>query len=308
MVPGGLGGFDRLRLGHGSFPLISDDTWYAQHAPASGPIDAVKSLEAGVVIGGCVDHYGVKAECQENHMNDGRLNKDVEHERIGLTVEDAIRGRQSTRAFLKTPVPRSLLRRILETAARAPSGSNIQPWKVHVLDGAPLKALCDEILAVYDTVGEGKREYNYYPVTWREPYLARRRACGWGLYGTLGITRDDKAGMHAQRRQNFEFFGAPVGLVFTIDRDLEIGSWLDCGMFLQSIMIACRQFGLETCPQAAFANFHEIIRRRLAIPHSEVVICGMALGYPDTSAKVNTFRTEREPFEAFARFVDNLAD
>ena len=106
---------------------------------------------------------------------------------------------------------------------------------------------------------------------WREPYLARRRACGWGLYGTMGITRDDKAGMHAQRRQNYEFFGAPTALIFTIDRELEKGSWLDTGMFIQSIMIAARQFGLETIPQAALANYHEVLRARLAIPAGEIV-------------------------------------
>ena len=228
-------------------------------------------------------------------------------ERIGLTVEDAVRGRQSIRAFLKTPVPHELITRILETAARAPSGTNIQPWRVRVVEGAPLKQLTDEILALYDANGEGKREYNYYPEKWREPYLARRRACGWGLYSTMGITREDKAGMHAQRRQNFEFFGAPMGLVFTIDRDLEIGSWLDNGMFIQSVMIAARQFGLETCPQAAFANFQETIRRRFAIPDIEIVICGMAIGYPDTTAKVNTFRTEREPVEKYVSFVTALA-
>lgn len=227
-------------------------------------------------------------------------------ERVGLTVEDAIRGRQSIRAYLDDPVPRTVVDRVLETAARAPSGSNIQPWKVWVVDGPPLRQLCDEILAIYDTEGEGKREYNYYPVTWREPYLARRRACGWGLYSTLGITRENKAGMHAQRRQNFEFFGAPMGLVFTIDRDMEIGSWLDCGMFLQSVMIAARQHGLETCPQAAFANFHEVIRKRFAIPETEMVMCGMAIGYPDPEAKVNRFRTEREPLSSFVRYVDRL--
>lgn len=226
--------------------------------------------------------------------------------RATLTVEEAIRGRQSVRAFLKTPVPRDVVRRVLETAGRAPSGSNIQPWRVYVVDGAARDALCNEILAIYDTAGEPTREYNYYPVNWREPYLARRRACGWGLYSTMGITRDDKAGMHAQRRQNYDFFGAPTGLVFAIDRDLELGSWLDCGMFIQTIMIAAREFGLETCPQAAFANFHEVIRKRLAIPESQMVICGMALGYPDTAAKVNTFRTDREAVDVFATFVDEV--
>lgn len=225
-------------------------------------------------------------------------------ERVGLTVEAAIVGRQSIRAYLDTPVPREVISRVLETSGRAPSGSNIQPWKVYAIEGAALRALTDEIQHVYDAAGEPKREYNYYPVNWREPYLARRRACGWGLYSTMGITRDDKAGMHAQRRQNYNFFGAPMGLVFTIDRDLETGSWLDCGMFIQSVMIAARQWGLETCPQAAFANFHEIIRRRLAIPQGEMVICGMAIGYPDTSAKVNSFRTEREPLANYVRFVE----
>ena len=232
----------------------------------------------------------------------------VDGEYKGLTVENAIRGRQSVRAFLKKPVPRDILARILETSGRAPSGSNIQPWRVWVVDGASRDALCNEILAAYDTSGEGKREFNYYPVNWREPYLARRRACGWGLYSTMGITREDKAGMHAQRRQNFDFFGAPTGLVFTIDRDLETGSWLDCGMFIQTIMVAARQFGLETCPQAAFANFHEIISRRLQIPEEQMVICGMALGYPDVSAKVNSFRTDREPLENYVHFIDRLAD
>jgi nitroreductase len=229
-------------------------------------------------------------------------------ERLGLTVEEAIRGRQSVRAYLKQPVERALVRRILETAGRAPSGSNIQPWRAWVVDGSARDALCSEILGLYDTTGEGSREYNYYPVKWREPYLARRRACGWGLYATMGITREDKAGMHAQRRQNFDFFGAPTGLVFTIDRDLEIGSWLDTGMFIQSVMIAARQFGLETCPQAAFANFHEVIRRHLSIPADQIVVCGMALGYPDATAKVNSFRTERETVANYVHFVGDQKD
>jgi nitroreductase len=223
-----------------------------------------------------------------------------------LTVEEAIRGRCSTRAFLKRPVSRELIARILETAGRAPSGSNIQPWKVWVLQGKVRDELVSELLRIYDTEGEHKREYNYYPVNWREPYLARRRACGWGLYSTLGITREDKQGMNLQRRQNYEFFGAPVGLIFSIDRDMELGSWLDYGMFLQSVMLAARQFGLETCPQAAFASYHAVIQRRLGIPPTEMIVCGMALGYPDTEAKVNTFVTEREPLDTYVRWVSEL--
>lgn len=223
-----------------------------------------------------------------------------------ITVEDAIRGRKSTRAFLTKPVPRELIARILTTAGRAPSGSNIQPWKVFVIDGKQRDEIAADLLQRYDTVGEGAREYEYYPTKWYEPYLARRRACGWGLYSTMGITRDDKAGMHAQRRQNYEFFGAPTAMIFTLDRQLEKGSWLDTGMFIQSIMIAARQFGLETIPQAALANYHEVLRARLGIPDDEIVICGMGIGYPDTSAKVNSFTTEREPLENFVTWVDAL--
>ena len=223
-----------------------------------------------------------------------------------ITVEEAIRGRKSTRAFLKTPVPRELIARILTTAGRAPSGSNIQPWKVYVFDGKVRDEIVTDLCQRYDTVGEGTREYEYYPTKWYEPYLARRRACGWGLYSTMGITREDKTGMHAQRRQNYEFFGAPTAFIFSIDRQLEKGSWLDTGMFIQSVMIAARQFGLETIPQAALANFHEVLRARLSVPDDEIIICGMGIGYPDTSAKVNSFTTEREPLENFVTWVDAL--
>lgn len=229
-------------------------------------------------------------------------------ERLGLTVEEAIRGRQSIRAFLDTPVPRDLIARIIETAGRAPSGTNIQPWKVYVLDGAVRDRIVDEMCRAYDTAPEPQRPYNYYPEKWREPYLARRRACGWGLYGTMGITRDDKEGMRRQRRGNYELFGAPVMLLFTIDKDLEIGSWLDMGMFVQSVMIAARQFGLETCPQAALANYHELLRKRLAIPEIDQVVCGMAIGYADPEAKVNGFTPAREPIEVFTTFVEEVKD
>jgi nitroreductase len=231
---------------------------------------------------GCYLHDRKVAESEdESSMSDASR---IAGERA-ITVEDAIRGRKSTRAFLRNPVPR---------------------WKVYVVDGAARDDLAADLCHRYDTVGEGEREYEYYPVKWREPYLARRRACGWGLYGTMGITRDDKAGMHAQRRQNYEFFGAPTAFIFTIDRELEQGSWLDTGMFIQSIMIAARQFGLETIPQAALANFHEVLRARLAIPDSEIVICGMGIGYPDMNAKANTFTTDREPLENFVTWIDEL--
>lgn len=230
----------------------------------------------------------------------------VPGERVGLTVEDAIRGRTSTRAYKKTPPSREIIVRILETAGRAPSGSNIQPWRVYVLSPEAKAAVSKELLQLYNTTGEGERGYNYYPVKWREPYLARRRACGWGLYSTLDITREDKEGMHRQRAENYDFFGAPVGLIFTLDKDMELGSWLDMGMFLQSVMIAARQFGLETCAQAALCNYHTVLARQLPIPATETVVCGMALGYPDESAKVNSFVTEREPLDVFVKWVDRI--
>ena len=220
-----------------------------------------------------------------------------------MTVEQAIVGRQSIRGYLDKPVPREVLERVLLTAGRAPSGSNIQPWRVYVLQGAVKEGLSEEILSLNKAGIEGKREYNYYPVDWRDPYLARRRKTGWGLYGLLGLARDDKAGMAAQHRQNYTFFGAPVGLIFTIDRDMELGSWLDTGMFIQSVMLAARGEGLETCSQAAFCQYHDVIQRRLSIPASEQVVCGMAVGFGDPAAKINGFRTERIALSEFVTWV-----
>jgi len=225
-----------------------------------------------------------------------------------MTVEEAVVGRRSIRAFLPKSVPRELIERLLAIAGRAPSGSNVQPWRVWVLEGAVRDEIVREAVARYDRGEVSKREYNYYPVKWREPYLARRRACGWGLYGTLGISREEKDKMHAQHARNYAFFDAPVGLIFSIDRDLERGSWLDYGMFLQSIMVAARGFGLETCPQAAWLTFWEVLQRRLAIPPEQTVVCGMALGYPDPADKVNAFTPDRMPVGEFTTFVEALRD
>src|SRR5262245_54790066 len=223
-----------------------------------------------------------------------------------ITVEAAISGRHSVRAFLAKPVPRELIMKIIAIAGRAPSGSNVQPWKVWVLEGAVKEEIARDLADRYDRGQVAKREYNYYPENWREPYLARRRACGWGLYGLLGIGRADKDKMHAQHRRNFVFFDAPVGLIFSIDRDLEQGSWLDYGMFLQNIMVAARPFGLETCPQAAFLIFHDVLQKRLGIPAGQTIVCGMSLGYPDPADRVNTFTPDRMAVEEFVTFVERL--
>jgi nitroreductase len=221
-----------------------------------------------------------------------------------IRVDEAITGRQSIRGYLDQPVRKQTIARVLEIAGRAPSGSNIQPWKVYVLTGLSRDRLVADLTSRHAAGDEGKREYNYYPVTWREPYIGRRRKTGWGLYGLLGIGREDKAAMAAQHRQNYSFFGAPVGLIFTIDRDLEPGSWLDMGMFIQSVMIAARGEGLETCPQAAFCQYHNVIRAHLGIGEDQVVVCGMAMGYGDPAAGINTFRTERMALDEFVTWVD----
>jgi len=221
-----------------------------------------------------------------------------------LPANEAILTRRSVRAFLPTPVPRNTVEELLTLASRSPSGSNIQPWKARVVAGEAKERLSRAILEALDRDGyEGhKREWNYYPVNWREPYLARRRKIGWDLYGLLGILKGDFEGTERQRRRNYEFFGAPVGMIFTLDQDLEIGSWLDLGIYLGALMIAARGRGLDTCPQAAFADFHAVIRRELAIPETEIVICGLGLGYADPDAVENRLVTERAAAREFASF------
>ena len=223
----------------------------------------------------------------------------------GIAVARALVTRRSVRGFLSTPVPRATIEAILALAARAPSGTNCQPWKVYVCTGSVRDALSRELVAAhFHDDGTHKEEYAYYPRRWREPYLERRRKLGWDLYGLLGIAKGDRAATAQQHARNYEFFGAPVGLFFTLDRDMENGSWLDCGMFIQSVMIAARAFGLHTCPQAAFTPFHRIVRRHLDIPESEILLCGMALGEVDPHARANALNTEREPVHVFTRFCD----
>jgi nitroreductase len=222
-------------------------------------------------------------------------------------VDTAITSRRSIRAFLDKPVERDEIARILDVAARAPSGTNTQPWKVYVLTGAARARLSNAILAVNADPEQARghtEEYAYYPREWTSPYIDRRRKVGWDLYSLLGLGRDNKAGMAAQHARNYAFFDAPVGLIFTIDRIMAQGSWLDYGMFLQNIMVAARARGLDTCPQAAFTQYHRIISAELDLPSNEMVVCGMALGWADLARVENTLVTEREPSHGFARFMD----
>ncbi|EDP63745.1 p-Nitrobenzoate reductase [alpha proteobacterium BAL199] len=219
-------------------------------------------------------------------------------------VEEAVSQRRSVRAFLDTPVPRETVERILTMAARAPSGTNMQPWKVHVLTGNAKDRFSEAVLAAFDGPEKHTNEWAYYPKEFREPYLSRRRKVGWDLYGLLGIARGENERMHTQHGRNFKFFDAPVGMMFTIDRHLEIGSWLDYGMFIQNIMVLARSHGLDTCPQAAFAGFHKVIRAQLGLDEETVIVCGLSLGYADWSPVENQLITERVPLDGFVSFHD----
>lgn len=226
-------------------------------------------------------------------------------------VDQAIVSRRSVRAFLRVPLSRQTVEEILAVASRAPSGTNIQEWKVYVLMGAAKERLSAKVLAEHDAEFERKKrnepplhteEYYYYPRQWFEPYLGRRRKLGWDLYGLLGIGKTDYDKMHKQHGRNYAFFGAPVGMIFTIDRRLETGSWLDYGMFMQNIMVAARARGLDTCPQQAFASYHKVIRAELELPDNEQVLCGMSLGYEDREEIANRLTTERATVAEFAVF------
>lgn len=226
-------------------------------------------------------------------------------------VDQAIASRQSMRQFLPTPVPKETIAHLLALASRAPSGTNTQPWKAYVLQGASRDALVAKVCQAHDAlranpalVAEYREEYDYYPEKWVSPYIDRRRENGWGLYGLLGIGKGDKDKMHAQHQRNFRFFDAPVGLMFTLDRVMGRGSLVDYGMFLQSIMIGARGHGLHTCPQAAWNGFAKVILPHIGAGENEMLVCGMALGYADEAELVNTFRTPRVSAKDFTTWLD----
>lgn len=226
-------------------------------------------------------------------------------------VDSAITSRMSARAFTQQAVPRALLEQILEVSSRAPSGTNTQPWKVYVLQGASRDSLVNKICTAHDAVRANpelannyKEEYDYYPTQWISPFIDRRRENGWSLYGLLGIGKADKDKMHAQHQRNYQFFDAPVGLMFTVNRVMGRGSLLDVGMLLQNVMVSARGHGLHTCPQAAWNGFANIIMPHIGAGEDEMLVCGMALGYADETDKVNTFHTPRVPAAEFTTWLD----
>jgi nitroreductase len=226
-------------------------------------------------------------------------------------VDHAITTRMSARAFTRQPVERAMIEDILRVASRAPSGTNTQPWRVYVLQGAKRDSLVEKVCAAHDAqradpglASQYREAYDYYPTEWVSPYIDRRRENGWGLYGLLGIGKGDKDKMHAQHQRNYKFFDAPVGLMFTLDKVMGRGSLVDYGMFLQTIMVAARARGLHTCPQAAWNHYARIILPHIGAGENEMLICGMSLGWADEHDIVNTFITPREPIESFTHWVE----
>ncbi len=227
------------------------------------------------------------------------------------SVDAALESRFSARAFLPTPVPRTVIEDILRVASRAPSGTNTQPWTVYVLQGASRDALVDKVCAAHDALRADpslaatySEPYDYYPQNWFSPYIDRRRENGWSLYGLLGIGKGDKDRMHEQQQRNFRFFDAPVGMMFTIDKRMGRGSLVDVGMFIQNVMLAARARGLHTCPQAAWNGFSSLILPHVGAADHELLVCGLSMGHADESAVVNTLHTPREAVAQFTRWVE----
>lgn len=219
-----------------------------------------------------------------------------------MDIVQAIRNRTSTRAFTDRAVSRDVIHQILDTARWSPSGVNTQPWHVAVIAGDTKQKIGDALVEARSSGQIPNPDYKYYPDHFVEPYRSRQKTCGFALYGALGIERGDKQARMVQWLKNYHGFGAPVELLFLIDAVLEKGSWLDMGMFIQNVMLAARAHDLETCPQAAMAEYPDIVRRILHLPESQSLVCGVAVGYAAAGDPVNNFRTEREPVESFTKW------
>ena len=221
---------------------------------------------------------------------------------MSVTVDEAIRQRHSTRAYLDKPVDRQVIEQILATARWAPSGVNTQPWQVCVVEGETKQQLGDAIITARDSGQKENPDYQYYPREWHSPYRERRKSCGLALYQSLEIGREDREKQKQAWYRNYRFFDAPVGLLFLIEEQLEKGSWLDMGMFIQNVMLAAKGHGLDTCPQASLAEFPDIVREHLDLPAELQVVCGMAVGFADPDHPVNQYRLDRLEVDEFTRW------
>ncbi len=221
-----------------------------------------------------------------------------------MNVNEALETRKSVRAYLDTPVEHELILQILDAAAHAPSGVNSQPWQVAVVTGDTKLNLQQRLEQSFRDGLKGQMDYGYYPTEWKSPYTERRKACGLAMYSALNIGREDKQRRVDQWAANYRAFDAPVMLFFFIDRGMKEGSFMDYGMFLQSVMLAAVAQGLATCPQAALGEYPDVVKQALGYPSESVLLCGMALGYEDATAAINSYRTERESAATFSRFFD----
>lgn len=221
-----------------------------------------------------------------------------------MNVSDALLQRKSCRAFLDKPVDSVTIQTILDLAAHAPSGTNTQPWQVAVVSGNSKQELQQKLEQEFRAGHKSRMDYQYYPQEWQPPYKDRRRACGLQMYSTLHIAREDKQQQLDQWAKNYRAFDAPVVMFFFLDSIMQAGSFLDYGLFLQSVMLAATEQGLATCPQAALAEYPDIVKHHLGYADDSILLCGMALGYEDKAAPVNSYRTPREASEAFTRFFD----
>ncbi len=219
-----------------------------------------------------------------------------------MTIKDLLTTRHSTRAFLDKPVAQETITELLSIARLAPSGANTQPWQVAVLTGTSKQHLADALVSAFENGEKSTPDYAYYPTDWQPPYIDRRRRCGLQLYQSLNIERGDKAAQKAQWAANYRAFDAPVMLLFFLDKAMQTGSYLDLGLFLQSLMLAATEQGLATCPQAALAEYPEIVKTKLGYPADSQLVCGLALGYEAVDAPVNQYRTERIAVDEFTRF------
>jgi nitroreductase len=220
-----------------------------------------------------------------------------------MSVTETVRARYSCRAFLDRPVPRGTIKEILEIAARAPSGGNLQPWHVDVLTGEALSTLKTRAAAslAANPKGEGT-EFPVYPPGLDSPWRDRRFACGEQLYESVRIPREDRPARLMQFARNFDLFGAPVGLFFSIPRHFGPPQWAHLGMFIQNVMLLAAERGLATCAQEAWAIVHKTVGEAIRLPPERMLTCGMALGYADEAHPINRWRTAREPLDDFATF------
>ena len=226
-------------------------------------------------------------------------------------VDQVINSRHSVRAFKTTPIETQTIKDILTVSSRAPSGNNIQPWKVYVVTGQKRETLIEKVCAAQTEIFTNpekadlyQESFKYYPIKWTSPFIERRRENGWGLYGLLGIQKGEQDKMQQQLLRNYQLFDAPVGLFFTANTILETGSKMDIAMMIQNVMIAAKARGIDSCPQAAWNPFHQVVAEVLDIPDDEELICAISLGYADESEVVNQLQTPRVPVEEFAIFYD----